>query len=98
MCVLMDSSESDQPVSSALLNEVRECCQQPQLESQSHLSLRQHLDSMSIFTGRNPLVSMCIIVIQTQYDLLFFNLQVMADLDPNVVIKQSPLVVEGTCL
>ena len=54
---LMDSSKSDQPVSSALLNEVRECCQQPQLESQSRLSLRKHLDSMSIFTGRNPLVS-----------------------------------------
>ena len=54
VCELM---ESDQPVSSALLNEVRECCQQPQLESQSHLSLREHLDSMSIFTGRNPLVS-----------------------------------------
>ena len=52
VCELM---ESDQPVSSALLNEVRECCQQPQLESQSHL--REHLDSMSIFTGRNPLVS-----------------------------------------
>ena len=49
--------ESDQPVSLALLNEVRECCQQPQLESQSHLSLRERLDSMSIFTGRNPLVS-----------------------------------------
>ena len=57
VCDLMDSSKSDQPVSSALLNEVRECCQQPQLESQSHLSLKMHLDSMSIFTGRNPLVS-----------------------------------------
>ena len=57
VCELIDISKSDQPVSSALLNEVRECCQQPQLESQSHLSLREHLDSMSIFTGRNPLVS-----------------------------------------
>ena len=58
VCDLINSNKSDQPVSSALLNEVRECCQQPQLESQSHLSLRKHLDSMSIFTGRNPLVSM----------------------------------------
>ena len=54
VCELM---ESDQPVSSSLFNEVRKCCQQPQLELQSHLSLREHLDSMSIFTGRNPLVS-----------------------------------------
>ena len=57
VCELMASSKSDQPVSSALLNEVRECCQQPQLESHSYSSLRKHLDSMSIFTGRNPLVS-----------------------------------------
>ena len=57
VCELMDSSKSDQPVSATLLNEVRECCQQPQLESQSHLSLRKHLDNMSIFLGRNPLVS-----------------------------------------
>ena len=57
VCELMNSSKSNQPVSSVLLNEVRECFQQPWLESQSHLSLREHLDSMSIFTGRNPLVS-----------------------------------------
>ena len=58
VCELMDSSKNDQPVSSHLLYVVMDCCQQPQLESQSHLSLRKHLDSMSIFTGRNPLVSM----------------------------------------
>ena len=57
VCELMDSSKSDQPVSPALLNEVRECCQQPLLESQSHLSLRKNLDNTSIFIGRNPLVS-----------------------------------------
>ena len=62
VCKLMDSSKSDQPVSPALLNEVRECCQQPQLESQSHLSLRNHLDKMSIFVGRNPLVSRLVYV------------------------------------
>ena len=57
VCELMDSSKNDQPVSPALLSEVRECCQQPQLESQSYLSLREHLDKMSIYAGRNPLVS-----------------------------------------
>ena len=54
VCELMDSSKSDQPVSPALLNQVKEYCA---LESQSHLSLRKQLDTMSIFTGRNPLVS-----------------------------------------
>ena len=57
VCELMDSSKTDQPVSLGLLSEVRECCQQPQLEPQSYLSLREYLDSMSIYAGRNPLVS-----------------------------------------
>ena len=57
VCELMDSSKSDQLVSFALLDEVRGCFKQPQLESQSHLSLREQLDTMSIYTGRNPLVS-----------------------------------------
>ena len=58
VCELMDSSKSDQLVSHTLLKEIKECCQQPQLmESQSNLSVRKHLDNMSIFAGRNPLVS-----------------------------------------
>ena len=89
VCELMDSNKSDQTVSSALLNEVRECCQLPhdQLESQSHLSLRQHLDSMSIFTGRNPLVSGLLWLYE--YFLLYSFLQVVAELDPNEIVKQS---------
>ena len=55
VCELMNSSNSDQPVPPALLNEVRAYCA---LESQSYLNLKKHLDSMSIFTDRNPLVSM----------------------------------------
>ena len=58
LCELMNSSKRDQPVSPTLLNEVRECCQQPQLaQSQSYFNLREQLDTMSIFAGRNPLVS-----------------------------------------
>ena len=57
VCELVDSSISDQTVSSALLDEVKKYCQQPQLESQSNFRLREYLEKMSIFTGRNPLVS-----------------------------------------
>ena len=57
VCELMDSSKCNQLVSSVLLNEVKERCQMPHLESQSHLSLRKHLDNISLFAGRNPLVS-----------------------------------------
>ena len=57
VCELMDSSMSDQAVSSVLLDEVKKYCQQPQLESQSNFRLREYLEKMSIFTDRNPLVS-----------------------------------------
>ena len=97
VCELMDSSKSDQPVSSALLNEVRKCCQQPQLESQSHLSLRKHLDNMSIFSGRNPLVSILVHMLNNIYCYFVNHIQVVAELDPDDVVKQSPPVVEGTC-
>ena len=91
VCELMDSSKSDQPVSSVLLNQVNEYCQQ--LESQSHLSLREHLDSMSIFAGRNPLV-------RTQTDsyygvLLVYCTQKVAELDSDTFIGKSALVMRG---
>ena len=54
---LVDSSMSDQTVSSTLLNEVKKYYEQPQLESQSNFRLREYLEKMSIFSGRNPLVS-----------------------------------------
>ena len=57
VCELMDDSKSNQSVSSVILNEVRERCQMPQLEPQSYSSLRKHLDNISLFAGRNPLVS-----------------------------------------
>ena len=57
LCELIDSRMSDQSVSSALLNEVRKLCRLPQLESLSYLNLREYLDKMSIFTGRDPWVS-----------------------------------------
>ena len=57
MCELMDSNKDDQPISQALLSEVRKFCQLSKLVSQNYLSLREHLNKMSIYAGRNPLVS-----------------------------------------
>ena len=98
VCELMDSSKSDQPVSSALLSEVRECCQQPQLESQSHMSLKKHLDNMSIFAGRNLLVSIILNIVFV-YVNDHHSIQVVAELDGKTdVMTQSSPVVEGTCV
>ena len=57
VCELMDSSKAEQRVPPALLNEVKNSCQLPQLEPQSHACLRVYVDKLSIFAGRNPVVS-----------------------------------------
>ena len=57
VCQLLNSSMANQPVPAPLLKEVRRHCYQPQLEVQDHKELRECVDSLSIFAGRNPLVS-----------------------------------------
>ena len=54
---LMDSSKADELVSQSLLDEVKTRCQLPQLELQSHSCLRKCIDELSMFSGRNILVS-----------------------------------------
>ena len=54
---LMDSSKTDEPVSETLFSEVKNICQMEQLEQKSHSCLRKIIDEMSIFTGKNPIVS-----------------------------------------
>ena len=58
VCELMDSSKADELVSQSLLDEVKTRCQLPQLELQSHSCLRKCIDELSLFSGRNPIVSM----------------------------------------
>ena len=72
VCELMDDSKSNQLVSSVLLNEVRERCQMPQLESQSYSSLRKHLDNISLFGGRNPLVSFILVMLRLMITCFMF--------------------------
>ena len=57
VCELMDSSKADELVSQSLLDEVKTRCQLPQLELQSYSCLRKCIDELSIFLGRNILVS-----------------------------------------
>ena len=96
VCELIDSRMSDQPVCSALLNEVSKLCRQPQLESLSYLNLREYLDKMSIFTGRDPWVST---YASTCLISLILLVQVLAEVTSDD-IRQSVLVesVSGECL
>ena len=54
---LLDSSKADEPVSQTLLHEVQTICQLPQLEAQINSCLRKFVDELSLFAGRNPIVS-----------------------------------------
>ena len=53
----MDSSKADEPVSKTLLHEVQTICQLHHLEPQTHACLRKCVDELSLFAGRNPIVS-----------------------------------------
>ena len=48
---------ADQPVPGPLLQEVRQLCRQTKVKPQVYKELREHLDRLSLFAGRNPLVS-----------------------------------------
>ena len=57
VCELMDSSKADEPVSQSLLDEVERICQIKHLIQPSHSRLRKIIDEMSIYAGKNPIVS-----------------------------------------
>ena len=58
VCELMD--EGDEVISQGVLRDVKIRCQLQWLEVQSHSSVKKHVDDMSIFAGRNPLVSITV--------------------------------------
>ena len=57
VCELFDHSNADQPVSTALLHEITKHFNQLKMKPQVYKELREHLDRLSLFAGRNPLVS-----------------------------------------
>ena len=56
VCQLFNSDVADQPVPVPLLQVVRTLCNQSKMKPLVYRKLRQFLDSLSIFAGRNPLV------------------------------------------
>ena len=57
VCQLFNLHMADQPVPGCLLQEVRQLCHQTKVSPQKFGELREHLDRLSLFAGRNPLVS-----------------------------------------
>ena len=54
---LLNPVMADQPVPAPLLHEVRKLCHHSKVDSLVYKELREHLDKLSLFAGRNPLVS-----------------------------------------
>ena len=57
VCELFNRSNADQPVPTALLHEITKHFSQLKMKLQVYKELREHLDRLSLFAGRNPLVS-----------------------------------------
>ena len=57
VCQLLNPNLANQPVSSPLLQEVRQLCRQTKMKPKVYKELREHLDKLSLFAGRSPLVS-----------------------------------------
>ena len=57
VCQLLNPSLTNQPVSSPLLQEVRQLCRQTKIKPKVYKELREHLDKLSLFADRSPLVS-----------------------------------------
>ena len=54
---LFNPNMADQPVPGPLLQEVRQLCHDTKIKPQVYKELREHLDKLSLFAGRDPLVS-----------------------------------------
>ena len=60
VCALMDSSKGDEVISQGALCDVKIKCQLQWLEVQTHSGVKKYIDDMSIFAGRNPIVSITV--------------------------------------
>ena len=57
ICQLLNPNMADKSVPGPILQEVRQLCRQTGVKPQEFGELREHLDRLSLFAGRNPLVS-----------------------------------------
>ena len=62
VCQLLNSSKAELPVPAPLLQEVRRHCHESKLRPKDHKELREFVDTLSIFVGRNPLVSSVVVL------------------------------------
>ena len=93
VCELMDSikTDADKPVSSVLLHEMRTCFE-PSLQpkTRNYLSLRECLDKMSLFAGRNPIVSAEYLYVFCDYQNSSY-LQEVADLSCDTILNEMAI-------
>ena len=59
---LPSPDKADQPVPTSFLHEVKQLCRQSKVKSQTFCEMKEYLDSLSLFAGRNLLVSSILLI------------------------------------
>ena len=59
---LLSPDKADQPVPTSFLLEVKQHCHQSKVKSQTFCEMKEYLDSLSLFAGRNLLVSSILLI------------------------------------
>ena len=59
---LFSPDKADQPVPTSFLHEVKQLCHQSKVKSQMFCEMKEYLDSLSLFAGRNLLVSSILLI------------------------------------
>ena len=62
ICHLLSTDKADQPVPMSFLDEVKQLCHQSKVISQTFCEMKEYLDSLSLFAGRNLLVSSILLI------------------------------------
>ena len=57
ICQLLNPDKADEEVPASLLHKIRTLCHQFKMKPQVYKNLREYIDVLSLFAGRNPLVS-----------------------------------------
>ena len=80
VCQLFNPVMADQPVPAPLLHEVRKLCHHSKVDSPVYKELREHLDRLSLFVGRNPLVSSVAVLEHVMIIMFLWCVQEVAEL------------------
>ena len=91
VCELFNPNNADQPVPTTLFHEITKHFSQLKMKPQVYYKeLREHLDSHSLFTGRNPLVSIVAVLWHVMVVMFLWCVQEVAGLKEQDLPSDPP--------